>query len=89
MPNIKDQISGIAEGIGMADPVMQISKGISDVGEKAQPYINKAKGLVQQGVDYVGKKLAPTPPPITTDIELPKEAKKKVARPVTRSMSRK
>jgi hypothetical protein len=81
MPTIKDQIGDIAGAIGNADPAVQISRGIAKVGETVEPYVTQAK-------DWVQKKLAPTPPP--TDIELPKEGKRKkpIARPVTRSLSR-
>lgn len=86
MPTIKDQVADIASTIGQADPAMQISQGIAKVGELAEPYITKAKRYVQPAVDAAKKALTPTPAP--TDIELPKESKKKAGKPLTRSLSR-
>jgi hypothetical protein len=78
-PDVKDQIGDIATTIGLADPAMQISNGIAKVGQFASDTYDQAKGWVQ-------KKLAPTPAP--TDINLPKDPKKKVTRPLTRSLSK-
>jgi hypothetical protein len=87
MPDLKDQIGDLASSVGQSEPVLQIAKGISDVGQKASDTYDAAKGWVKKKV----QQLTPTtsPPPITTDIELPKAGKKKITRPLpVRSLSK-
>jgi hypothetical protein len=77
MPGIKDTIADVAGSLANAEPAVQISNGIAKVGEIASGAYTNAK-------NWVGAKLATTPPP--GDIELFKEKKK--SRPVTRSLSK-
>ena len=79
MPDLKDQLGDIASTIGTADPAMQISNGIAKVGQFASDTYDQAKG-------WVNKQLATKP--AATDIELPKDDKKKVTKPLTRSLSK-
>lgn len=77
MPNIKDQIGDVVGGLVNSEPAVQISKGIAAVGEKASGAYDSAKGWVKRQIESA------TPPKATmpADIELPKERKRKIARP--------
>jgi hypothetical protein len=87
--SLKSQLDDVVGGLVNAEPATQITRGIAKVGEAAEPYLNKASDAYDSAKTWVQKKLTPTPPPITTDINLPVSGKRKVTKPVpTRSLSK-
>jgi hypothetical protein len=83
MPTLKDQIGDLASSVGQSEPVIQIGKGISMVGQTASDTYDVAK-------KWVGKKLQQLtpgpPPPARGDLALPKERKTSATRPLTRTL---
>jgi hypothetical protein len=84
MGDIKDDVANIASGLSNASPGVFVTKQVGRVGQAAVDVGKKVSAGVDSATDYVKSKFASKPAP--TDIELPRDVKKKAGS--TRSLRR-